>query len=130
MGPADADQVRIAILQLPEGLSQGPGRRQHLLRHAQHRRDVEGGGIGVVAGLGRVHLVVGVEGHAPLCRQMGDDLIDVHVGLGAAAGLPDHQGKLLIPLPRPDLPAHGGDGVSLLLCQLTTVGVGPGTGLF
>ena len=60
---------------------------------------------------------------------MGNDLVDVHVGLGAAAGLPHHQGELVIPPPRPDLGAHGGDGPGLLRRQLAAVRVGLGTGL-
>ena len=68
-------------------------------------------------------MVVGVELDPPVRRQVGDDLVDVHVGLGAAAGLPHHQGELLVPLPRPDLPAHGGDGPGLLRRQLAAVSV-------
>ena len=70
-----------------------------------------------------------MQGHAPLRGQVGDDLVDVHVGLGAAAGLPDHQGELLVPLPGPDLGADLGDGLRLLRRQFTGLGVGPGAGL-
>ena len=129
MGPADADQVRIGLLQPPEGPCQPLRRWQHLLRDAQGRRDVESGGERVVAGLGGIHVVIGVKPHPPVRSQVGNDLVDVHVGLGTAAGLPHHQGELVIPPPRPDLGAHGGDGPGLLRRQLAAVRVGLGTGL-
>ena len=70
-----------------------------------------------------------MQAHALLRRQVGNDLVDVHIGLGAAAGLPDHQGELLVPLPRPDLTAGLGDGAGLGLGELAAAGVGPGAGL-
>ena len=86
-------------------------------------------GEGVIAGLGGIDLVIGMQGHAPLRRQVGDDLVDIHISLGTAAGLPNHQGKFRVPLPRPDLAAHGGDGVGLFLRQFAACGIGLGTGL-
>jgi len=74
-------------------------------------------------------MVVGMQRDPLLRRQVGDDLIDVHVGLGAAAGLPHHQGELPVPPAGADVPAGGGDGLGLLGRQLAHVGVGPGAGL-
>ena len=73
-------------------------------------------------------MVIGVKGHAPVRRQMGNDLVDIHIRLGAAARLPDHQGKLLVPLSGTDFLAGGGDNPGLLLRQLAQIGVGLGTG--
>ena len=66
MGPANADQVGIGLLQPPEGPCQPLRRWQHLLRDAQGRRDVESGGERVVAGLGGIHVVIGVKPHPPV----------------------------------------------------------------
>ena len=39
----------------------------------------------------------------PLGRPVGDHLVGVHVALGAAAGLPDHQREMLVQAPVDDL---------------------------
>ena len=73
-------------------------------------------------------MVVGVELYAPIRRQVGDDLVDVHIRLGAAARLPDDKGELPVPLPCPDLLTGGGNGGGLFRRQLAHGGVGPGAG--
>ena len=67
-----------------------------------HRRQVHRSRKDVVARLALVHVVVGVHQAAfptrateQFTRPVGQYLVDVHVGLGARAGLPDHQRKLL-----------------------------------
>lgn len=71
-----------------------------------------------------------MKGCSPLPCQVGDNLVDIHIGLGAAAGLPNHQGKLAGPLPLPDLPANSGDRVCPALVQLAKGSVGLGAGIF
>ena len=68
--------------------------------------DVHGGGETVVGALRAVDVVVGVDRGFPpsalageLVGAAGNHLVDVHVALGAATGLPDHQRKLLVVLP-------------------------------
>ena len=68
------------------------------------RRDVHHGREGVVGGLPGVHVVVGMDRrlgaeHAAgeLDRPVGDDLVGVHVGLGARARLEHHQRELGVP---------------------------------
>ena len=65
--------------------------------------DVHGGGVGVVAALALVDVIVGVDGRlaAELSAEqldgaVGDDLVGVHVGLGAGPRLPDHQREVVI----------------------------------
>ena len=65
--------------------------------------DVHGGGVGVVAALALVYVVVGMDralaaqlSSEHLDRSVGDDLVGVHVGLGAGPCLPDHQGEVVI----------------------------------
>ena len=43
---------------------------------------------------------------------VGDDLIGVHVGLGAGAGLPDNEGEMIIKLAVDDVIGGFGDGVA------------------
>ena len=59
-------------------------------------------------------MVVGVQVYPLTGGQMGDNLVDVHVGLRAAAGLPDHQRKFVIPFALSDLLAGAGNGLGLL----------------
>ena len=65
--------------------------------------DVHGGREGVVRGLAAVDVVVGVHGRLAaalpaqqLVGPVGDDLVGVHVGLGAGAGLPDDERELVV----------------------------------
>ena len=67
--------------------------------------DVHGGGEGVIRGLRHIYVVVGVNrflaahfaaGH--FYGAIRDYLVDVHVGLRAAAGLPDAQGEVIVEL--------------------------------
>src|SRR6266849_6117939 len=65
--------------------------------------DVHGGGKGVVGGLRHVHVVVRMDGllaahfaAGNFDGAIGDDFVDVHVGLRAAAGLPDAKREVLV----------------------------------
>ena len=73
------------------------------------RRDMQSGGEGIVGALRQIDMVVGMEQRLPSLgvAHVGDDLVAVHVGLGAAACLPDRQGKLFCQLPGPDGLAGG-----------------------
>ncbi|MNJ60355.1 hypothetical protein D3C77_560780 [compost metagenome] len=66
---------------------------------------MHGGGKAVVGALRAIDVVVGV--HRALAAALaggdlvgatGDHFVDVHIALGAAAGLPDHQRKLVVVL--------------------------------
>ena len=70
--------------------------------HLLDRRDVHRGREGVVRGLAAVDVVVGVDRRLAAERRaqdlvgaVRDHLVGVHVGLGAGAGLPDHQREVL-----------------------------------
>lgn len=100
---SDLDDLRVSLLQLPEGILQPLRRRQHLPGNRQHRRNVQCRGIGIIAGLGSVGVVVGVYRHTVIRRNVSDDLVYVHVGLGTATRLPNRQREFLLPLPCADL---------------------------
>ena len=85
--------------------------------------NVHDGGEGVVGGGAAVDVVVGVDGllAAHLSAQnlngsVGDDLVGVHVGLGAGAGLPDDEGEVVEEL-------AVGDFLGSLLDSLSDLGV-------
>ena len=71
--------------------------------HGRRRRNVHGCREGVVGRLRHIHVVVGVYGifraedsARDFNGAIGDDLVHVHVGLGAAASLPDTQRELFV----------------------------------
>ena len=128
VGAADADELRVSTLQLGKGRLQLFGGRQHLIYDAHGGGNMQRGGEGIVTGLGGVHMVIRVEGNALFPGQVSDDLVDIHVGLGAGAGLPDNKRKLLIPLSGANFFAGGRNGSGLLRRQLADLGVGPGAG--
>lgn len=77
--------------------------RQQLFVHGLGGGDVHGGGEAVVGTLRAVDVVVGMHRRLAAARiagqfvgAAGDHLVDVHVGLGAAAGLPDHQREVFV----------------------------------
>ena len=67
---------------------------------------------------------------APLRCQMRNPLVDVHIGLGAAASLPDHQWELRLPPSCPNFPADSGNGIRLRASQLARSCVSHSAGLF
>ena len=87
--------------------------------HFRHRGNVHGGGEGIVGALGEVHMVIGVQDGRPgqLIAPAGDHLVEVHVALGAAARLPDGEGKLLREAPCQNLVAGLKDQILPLKIQ-------------
>ncbi|MNI58358.1 hypothetical protein D3C73_1134680 [compost metagenome] len=103
VGAAGLDQLHMASSQLGQAAGQFADRRQQVLLHRLHGRDVHGSGETVVGTLGAIDVIVGVHGGlaatgvaSQLVGATGDHFVDVHVALGATAGLPDHQRKLVI----------------------------------
>ena len=92
---------------LRQGRAQHAHRRDQPPAERRHGRDVHRRGKNVVRRLAHVDVVVGMDLAAlaalaaqELAGAIGDDLVHVHVGLRAAAGLPDDQGKLGVVLAR------------------------------
>ena len=131
MGPAGLDDAGVLLLQPLQADEHGLDGREEPLIQRRHRRDVQGGGEGVVGALGHVHVVVGVQQGFPglVVAVAGDDLVAVHVGLGAAAGLPHGQGEVVRQLPGPDGLAGGLDEGVARVIQLAQLVVGGGAGL-
>ena len=90
---------------------------------------------GVVRRLAAIDVVVGVHRRlaAALAAQdlvgaAGDHLVGVHVGLGAGAGLPDHQREFVRQLAVDHLLGGFGDGLRELAVELPELAVDPGGG--
>ena len=134
MSPAGFDNAPVFLLQPLEGGGEDIDGREHLAFQAQHRGNVHSRGEGVVGGLGHIHVVIGVQQLFPRdgVAPPGNDLVGIHVGLGAGAGLPDHQREVVGKLSGDHLIRRGGDGGQLLLSHLfrTKLGVCLGGGLF
>ena len=117
----------------PESLQRG----DEIFLQCHARRDVHGGGEGVVRGLPLVDVVVrmdGVFGADLLAGQLGaavgDDLVGVHVGRGARARLVDVDGEVLVELALVDLFGGGFDLVGEGLVDVAELAVGSGGGPF
>ena len=98
-------------------------------------RDVHGGREGVVGGLRHVDVVVGMDGllgaHDPAAEldgPVGDDLVGVHVGLRAAARLPDAQRELVVEIALGHLARRLLNEAGQRLVQLAEVAVDRGRG--
>ena len=111
------------------------GRNQRFLDPLR-RRDMHRCRKGVVRGLRQIDVIIRMDGllrsHHPareLNGAVGDDLVDIHVGLRAAAGLPDAQGKLVVPLARDHLVGGRDNQLGLLGRELAQILVHQGAGL-
>mmetsp|Transcript_15280 Transcript_15280/g.35221 ORF Transcript_15280/g.35221 Transcript_15280/m.35221 type:complete len:210 (-) Transcript_15280:193-822(-) len=110
MGPTNLDNVGVLLALLGERGVESLEARECDLRDHLGDRYMHGGRKGVVAGLSHVDVVVGVDGGfgsdgtaQNLDRAVRQDLVDVHVGLGARSGLEDDQGEVLVQLSVHDL---------------------------
>ena len=119
---ADLHHALEGLRLLRERVAQRLHLRHHAAHHRLHRRDAHRGGEHVVGALALVHVVVGVDLAALAAlaaQQLGgavrQHLVDVHVRLGAAAGLPDDERELLVVLAREHLVRGLHDGLAALL---------------
>ncbi len=65
-----------------------------------------------------------------LVGAVGDHLVEVHVGLGAGAGLPDHQRKVIVELAFDHLACGADDGAGAARIEQSEFPVGLGGGEF
>lgn len=114
------DLLELLLLGLESVLEGNEGRKERLLK-VEDGGDVHDGGEGVVGGGAHVDVVVGVDGllaaHGAaedLDGAVGDDLVGVHVGLGAGAGLPDDEREVVDELERGNLLGGLDDGLAQL----------------
>ena len=127
MGATNLDDILELVRLGLDGIAEEGDGGDEALVYLDGGGDVHGGGEGVVGGLGHVDVVVRVDGllgtelaSEELNRTVGDDLVDVHVGLGAGTGLPDDQGEVVEELTLNDL--VGGLDDSITDLGIETVG--------
>ena len=136
VGAADFDDVGellgLGVQRVAQLLHRGHQQVDDLLG----RRDMHRGRKRVVGGLRHIDVVVGMDrllaahlAAGQFDRAVRDDLVGVHVGLGAAAGLPDAQRKLGVELARGDLLGRLHDQPRLVGGELAQILVDLGGGL-
>ena len=109
VGAPDHDHVVVLLGLRVQGVAQFPDPRVHGRQLIDHG-DMHGRREGVVGRLAAVDVVVGMDGglgaefpSGQFDGAVGDDLVDVHVGLGAGSGLEYHQRKVVIQFAFDDL---------------------------
>ena len=124
MRPADLHDVGEGLGLHVQRVSEVAQVRNDVVDEGLHRGHAHGGGEDVVRRLAVVDVVVGVDqpflaALAPedLAGPVGQDLVHVHVALGAAPGLPDHERELVVVSPRQHLVGRGHDRLPLLLVE-------------
>ena len=116
VGAADLDDLgEFSGLLVERGMQVGE-RRQQVAVDLQRGRDMHGARDRVVGRLAHIDVIVRMHRlfRAELSPErdiggVGDHLVDVHIGLGAGAGLPHQQRKMLIQLAVGDVLRHRGD---------------------
>jgi len=110
VGTANLDQVLELLDLLLQSITQLLQRGQQSVLKLHHGGNVHDSGEGVVGGGRHIDVVVRVNGllgaHGTtqnLDSTVGDDLVGVHVGLSARAGLPDDQREVIQQLTLSDL---------------------------
>ena len=111
MRAADLHHVAVLRAQALKRRQQAVDRRQHLLLERDARSHVHRRREGVVRALRAVDVIVRMHERLPQQRigAVGDDLVDVHIRLRAAAGLPDGEREVSVERAIKDLVAGGLD---------------------
>ncbi|MCY1283300.1 hypothetical protein D9M70_321760 [compost metagenome] len=129
----DLDDIGEGFDLARKGLLQLLQRRQQLLLDRARRGNVHRGREAVVARLAGIDVVVRMHrllaadlAAEQLDRAVGDDLVEVHVGLRARSGLPDRQRKLLRPAAFDHFRGRLLDGVRQLGREYAQLTVGAG----
>ena len=98
---------------------------------------MHGSGEGVIGGLGHVDVVIRMDGlfraqHSTghINRPIGDHLVDVHVRLGAAAGLPNAEREVVVQFALGDLGGGFDDEIGFFLCEEAELLIGQSAGSF
>jgi hypothetical protein len=102
MGTSDLDDVLEVLNLLLESVTEAFQGREESVLEFHNSGDVHGSGERIVGGSGHVDVVIGVDRllGAHLAAEnfngsVGNDLVRVHVGLGARAGLPDNKREVV-----------------------------------
>ena len=135
MSSTNFDDLGILARLLFESLEESLERRDELANELNADSNVHGSREGIVGGLTLVNVVVGVNWlfgaefvSKDLVTTVGDDFVDVHIGLSSRTSLPDDEREVLVERTRKNLVANFGDRLGHLGLQ-TKVKVGQSSGL-
>ena len=135
MGAADLDDRHPGLTFGIEGIRQGIECREQSLLQLLGRGDMDGSGEHIIGGLRPIDVVIGMnrpvtaEGSARcLGGQIADHLVDVHVGLGPASGLPDPKRELIVVLAVGNGIGRFADQLNLLMAQKFMLTIHRGAG--
>ena len=132
MRPPHLDHVGVFGAQALQRAAKLSRRRKHMILRRDQRRNVHRRWERIVGALGFVHVVVGV--HELFAQQRvgarGDNLVDVHVALRAAARLPDNKRELVRQSARQNLVAGLGNQSGTFVIHFAETVVGHSGGLF
>ena len=107
------------------------------IRDLKRGGDMHGGREAIVRRLAQIDMIVGMNRRfraarraQHLVRAVGDHLVDIHVGLGAGAGLPDHEREMLVELAVDHLLRGGDDRLGAARIERAELEIGFGRGAF
>ena len=105
MGSSGFDDIRVFLFQPRERVCELIERREQAVFDGLYGRDVHRGREGVIAALRFVDMVVGMHElfAENFIRAIGDDFVDVHIGLCAASRLIDDERKVILQFSADDL---------------------------
>ena len=136
MGAADLENVLERLCLVLQRLIELRQRRVEPVSELEPRRDMHGGGKGVVGRLAEIDVIVGMDrmlraelAAEELARPVGDHLVQVHVRLRARAGLPHEQRKMRIVLAFDHLVGCRYDSLGEGLVDQSELDIGKGRGL-
>ena len=131
MGAADLDDMCERLFLLAQRAVKRLERGNEIVGDAHRGGDVHCGRERVVRRLAHIDVVVGMHRclGAELAAQqfigaIGDHLVEVHVGLGARTGLPDHQRKMIVELAVDHLTRGADDGAGAALVDQSKLAIG------
>ncbi len=137
VGAADFDDIGKGFdLGIQRTSQMGQGRFQ-VFFDLDHSRDMHGGGEAVIGRLPAIDMIVGMNriafAHRPakdFARAVGDDLVGIHVGLRATAGLPDDKREVIKKLAIGDFARGGLDCLGKVGIQIAKGSIGACGGKF
>ena len=131
MGAADLDDAGERLFLLAQRALQFTQGRNEIGNDACRGGDVHRGRERIVRRLAHIDVIVGMNrllGAEFAAQQfvgaIGDHLVEVHVGLGAGAGLPDHQRKMIVELALDHLARGADDGAGAACVQQSQFAIG------
>ncbi len=133
MGAADLDDAGERVFLVAQRVMKPAQCRNKIGRDPRRRGDMHCGRERVVRRLAHIDVIVGMNrllgaefAAEHLVGAVGDHLIEIHIGLGAGAGLPDDKGKMIVELAVDHLARGASDGAGAALVDQSQFAIGFG----